>query len=178
MDVVTSKSLPSSALNLFVFLMIAIIWPQDAFPQSNLQKMRMVSLRGRCIRVMAFNRALSTQCSPDPANALLLNTSYPDGRSGFYVVTDGLVLTFSGMGTQQIKTSPDSVVQPVDLILLNRVVGADPSKPTKLRATGTCSYEDPTRGVPTKIQCNAQTEAGQFALEFLHSGASPEHLGN
>lgn len=160
-----------------MLLLTGILWPQDLFAQSNLQGMRMTSLRGRCIRVIAAGRDLPAQCSPDPANALLLNTSYPDGRSGFYVVTDGLILTFSGMGSQQIKTSPDSVVQPVDLVLFNRLVNGDPNSPAKLRATGTCSYENPTRGVPTKIECNAQTEQGQFALEFLHNGGHPEFMG-
>jgi hypothetical protein len=155
-------------------LIIGILWPQDTFAQSNLEGMRMTSLRGRCIRVMASGRDLPAQCSPDPANAVLLNTSYPDGRSGFYIATDGYILTFSGMGSQQIKTSPDSVVQPVDLVLFNRLVDGDPNRPAKLRATGTCSY---TRGVPTKVECNAQTEQGQFALEFLHNGGSPEYMG-
>ena len=160
-----------------MLLLAAILWPQDIFAQNNLQGMRMTSLRGRCIRVMAAGRDLPAQCSPDPANALLLNTSYPDGRSGFYIVTDGLILTFSGMGSQQIKTSPDSVVQPVDLVLFNRLVNGNPNRPAKLRATGTCSHENPTRGVPTKIECNAQTEQGQFALEFLHDGGHPEYMG-
>jgi hypothetical protein len=171
-----SRSRPKNALRLTILLIIWILSHQDTYAQSNLQGMRMASLRGRCIRVLAAGSDLPAQCSPEPANALLLNTNYPDGRSGFYIVSDGFILTFSGMGSQQIKTSPDSVVQPVDLVLFNRVNG-DPSRPTKLRATGTCSYENPTRGVPTKIECNAQTEQGQFALEFLHDGRYPEYMG-
>ena len=164
-------------LRLSILLAVCILLPQVTSAQSNLEGIRLTSLRGRCIRVVAAGRDLPAQCSPDPANAVLLNTSYPDGRSGFYVVTDGFILTFSGMGSQQIKTSPDAVVQPVDLILFNRLVNGDPNRPAKLRATGTCSYENPTRGVPTKVECNAQTEQGQFSLEFLHSGASPEYMG-
>ncbi len=168
----------SKKLSRLIILLIAgVYWPQDAFAQGNLDGMRMTSLRGKCIRVMVAGRDLPAQCSPDPANALLLNTSYPDGRSGFYIVTDGFILTFSGMGSLQIKTSPDSVVQPVDLVLLNRLVNGDPNRPAKLRATGTCSYENPTRGVPTKIECNAQTEQGLFGLEFLHNGGQPEYMG-
>ena len=166
-----------NAFRLGMLLIAGTHWPQVTFAQSNLEGMRMTSLRGRCIRVMAAGRDLPAQCSPDPANALLLNTSYPDGRSGFYIVADGFILTFSGLGSQQIKTSPDSVVQPVDLILFNRLVNSDPNRPAKLRATGTCSYENPTRGVPTKIECNAQTEQGQFGLEFLHNGGHPEYMG-
>ena len=172
-----SRSRSKNPLRLAILLAIGILWHQDTYAQGNLQGMRMASLRGRCIRVMAAGRNLPAQCSPNPANALLLNTNYPDGRSGFYIVTDGLILTFSGMESQQIKTSPDSVVQPVDLVLINRLVNGDTTRPTKLRATGTCSYENPTRGVPTKIECNAQTEQGQFALEFLHDGGYPEYMG-
>jgi hypothetical protein len=119
---------------------------------------------------MVAGRDLPAQCSPDPANALLLNTSYPDGRSGFYIVTDGFILTFSGMGSLQIKTSPDSVVQPVDLVLLNRLVKVDPNRPAKLRATGTCSYENPTRGVPTN--------KGYLALSFFIMEGNQNIWGN
>lgn len=127
---------------------------------------------------MAEGKDLPAKCSPNPENALLLNTNYPDGRSGFYVVVDGIILTFSGMGSQQIKTGLDSVSQPVDLVIYNQSVNSKPSPPTKLRATGSCSYENPTRGVPTKIECNAQTEAGKFFLEFLHNGGQPEYIEN
>lgn len=177
MTSIFSVSFSTNALKLAVLLITGILWPHDTFAQSNLQGMRMTSLRGRCIRVMAAGRNLPAQCSPDPSNALLLNTSYPDGRSGFYIVTDGYILTFSGMGSQQIKYSPNSVIQPVDLVLFNKPVKGDVNRPTKLRATGICSYENPTRGIPTMIECNAQTEQGQFALEFLHNGKYPEYMG-
>jgi hypothetical protein len=174
---ILSVSFSNNALKLAVLLVTGIFCPQDTFAQSNLQGMRMTSLRGRCLRVMTAGRNLPAQCSPDPANALLLNTSYPDGRSGFYIVTDGYILTFSGMGSKQIKNGPNSVVQPVDLILFNKLVNGDANRPTKLRASGICSYENPTRGIPTKIECNAQTEQGPFALEFLHNGKYPEYIG-
>ena len=174
---ILSVSFSKNALKLAVLLVTGIFYPQDTFAQSNLQGMRMTSLRGRCLRVMTAGRNLPAQCSPDPANALLLNTSYPDGRSGFYIVTDGYILTFSGMGSKQIKNGPNSVVQPVDLILFNKLVNGDANRPTKIRASGICSYENPTRGIPAKIECNAQTEQGQFALEFLHNGKYPEYMG-
>ena len=163
---------------LIILLIAGVYWPQDAFAQGNLDGMRMTSLRGRCIRVMVAGRDLPAQCSPDPANALLLNTSYPDGRSGFYIVTDGFILTFSGMGSLQIKTSPDSVVQPVDLVLLNRLVNGDPNRPAKLRATGTCSYENPTRGVPTMIECMHRPNKGYLALSFFIMVGNQSIWGN
>lgn len=161
-----------------MFLSIGLLTPDSASSQSNLQGLRMASLTGRCVRVIAAGRELPAKCSPDPVNAVLINTSYPDGRSGFYIVSDGMVLAFSGMGSQQIKTSPDSVVQPVDLVLFNRVANGDSSKPTQLLAAGTCSFENPTKGVPTKLECSAQTEQGMFSLEFLHNGKKPIILGN
>ena len=172
-----SKNRSSAFLKSCMLLMTGLLCPEVIFAQSNLQGMTMTSLRGRCVRVMVAGKDLPAKCSPDPQNALLLNTSYPDGRSGFYIVTDSLVITFSGMGSQQIKTSADSVVQPVDLILVSQLGKVDPNRPTKLRATGTCSYENPTRSVPTKIECSAQTEQGRFALEFIHNGAPPEYMG-
>lgn len=159
-----------------MLLLLGILWPAATSAQISLEGLRMTSLRGKCIRVMAAGRKLPAQCSTDTANAVLLNTSYPNGRSGFYIVTDGFILTFSGMGSQQIMTSHDSVVQPVDLVLFNQLVKGDPNRPAELRAIGTCSYENPTRGVPTKVECNAQTEQGQFALEFLHNGGAPEYI--
>jgi len=171
-----SKSSSNNALKLITFLVFGILSLQKTFAQDNLREMRVIGLTGRCIRVVVAGRYLPAKCSPDPSNALLLNTSYPDGRSGFYVATDTFVLTFSGMGSEQIKTSLDSVVQPVDLILFNRLSNADPLRPMKLRAAGTCSFENPARGVPIKIQCSAQTEQGQFALEFSHDGREPMEL--
>jgi len=145
----------------------------DALAQASLEGLRIASLRGRCIRVVAAGKDLPAQCAPDPGNVVLLNTNYPDGRSGFYVITDGMVLTFSGMGSQQVKTGPDSVVQPVDLILLAELPLVGSNQPKQLRATGTCSFENPTKGTPTKIECSAQTEEGTFLLEFLHDGSPP-----
>lgn len=145
----------------------------DALAQTSLEGLRIVSVRGKCLRVVAAGKDLPAQCVPDPSNAVLLNTNYPDGRSGFYVMTDRMVITFSGMGSQQIKTGPDSVVQPVDLILVAQLPLVGSNQPKQLRATGTCSFEDATRGRPTKIQCKAQTEEGAFTLEFLHDGSPP-----
>jgi hypothetical protein len=177
MDGSLSRSCSNAAFKLSIPLIIGFLWSQGTYGQSNLQDIRMASLRGRCIRVMVAGRDLPAKCSPDPANAALLNINYPDSRSGFYIATDGFVLTFSGMGSQQIKNSADSVVQPVDSVIFSQLVNDGPIQPTKLRALGTCSFENPTKGVPTKIECNAKTEQGQFALEFLHNGEYPEYMG-
>ena len=93
---ISNVSSSKNFLRLSMLLAVCILLPQVKSAQSNLEGIRMTSLRGRCIRVVAAGRDLPAQCSPDPANAVLLNTSYPDGRSGFYVVTDGFILTFSG----------------------------------------------------------------------------------
>ncbi len=145
----------------------------DALAQASLEGLRIVSVRGRCLRVVAAGKDLPAQCMPDPSNAVLLNTNYPDGRSGFYVMTDRMVITFSGMGSQQIKIGPDSFVQPVDLILVAQLPLVGSNKPKQLRATGTCGFENATRGRPTKIECKAQTEEGTYSLEFLHDGGPP-----
>ena len=143
----------------------------SAIAQDNLEEPVMASLRGRCIRVVVEGQDLPANCSPDPSNAVLINTNYSNGRSGFYVVSNGYIIVFSGMGSMQVKPDPDSVVQPVDLVLFNKVsIG----NITQLRAAGTCSYENPNRGIPTKVMCNAQTEHGLFIMEFLHDGSPLE----
>lgn len=170
------KSLGISKLTKFL-LVIGIssaVLPSSAIAQNSLERPVMASLRGRCIRVVVEDQNLPGNCSPDPSNAILVNTSYPDGRSGFYVVSDDLIIVFSGMGSMQVKPTPNSVVQPVDLVLFNKIDLGNPSSPTELQAAGTCSYENPNRGIPTKILCNAQTEYGLFMMEFLHDGSPLE----
>lgn len=124
----------------------------------------MASLWGSCLRVFAAGRDLPAQCSPDTENAIPLNTSCPDGRSGFHIVTDGFILAFSGMGSQQIKASLDSVVRLVDLALFNQSVNGDPNRPTKLRATGTCSHENPTRVFLRRFSAMLRQSKGKFPL--------------
>lgn len=156
---------------------MSVVVPSSVIAQGALEEPVMASLRGRCIRLVVEDQDLPANCSPDPLNSILINTNYPDGRSGFYVVSNDLVIVFSGMGSMQVKPDPDSVVQPVDLVLFNKIDIGNPSSPTRLQAVGTCSYENPNRGIPTKIFCNAQTNYGVFMMEFLHDG-SPLELMN
>ena len=61
-----------------------------------------------------------------------MNTLYKDGRSGFYFTADDMILTFSGMGDQQVRKGPNSSTQAIDLVLLNNPETGDPNKPVKL----------------------------------------------
>ena len=112
------------------------------------------------------NKAGRTSCKQ------MSNTVYKDGRTGFYFVTENYLLTFSGVAPQ-VTTSPNSAVQPVDLVLFNETKNGNPNQPIKLRAAGTCAFANPFLGIPAVIDCEAETAKGRFAAKFMSDGSEP-----
>lgn len=135
-------------------------------PRGNIQA---ATLTGRCVKVIVASKKATGECAPSKDKAVIMNTISQDGRSTFYVVTDQHAIAFSGTGS--IQTSENSSMQPIDAIFLTRI-GEKNSE--TIRAIGGCKYENPTMGVPTQIQCSANTKQGIFALEFLHDGRPPK----
>ena len=82
----------------------------------------MLKINGTCIgAIKIFGRHVDKpSCKP------LINTRYKDNRTGFYFMTDDIILTFS-VAALQVKTSADSVIQPIDLILFNDYEKGDPN---------------------------------------------------
>ncbi len=128
-------------------------------------------MSGTCTeRVELFGKsAVRPKCKP------LINTVYKDRRTGFYFTTDDYIVTFSGVAPQ-VKTSADSSVQPIDLVLFNDIKNGDPNNTTKLSAAGTCDFANPFRGIQVMVKCKAETSRGRFKATFRSDGSEPEIL--
>lgn len=123
----------------------------------------LATVNGTCERLVIGGRDVTAQCT-----GTLLNTSYATGRVGFYFVTrDGAALTFTGMGSSQIKPDPDTALQPVDGVIFGFDGRFDRSK-----AVGTCRFTNPYAR-PGTVNCRAETQDGVFAAEFVTDGKPP-----
>jgi len=126
----------------------------------------LATVKGTCDRLVIGGRDVTAQCT-----GTLLNTSYSTGRVGFYFVTsDGAALTFTGMGSSQIKPDPDTAVQPVDGVIFGFKGQFD-----RTEAVGTCRFTNPYAR-PGVVSCRADTVGGAFAAEFTTDGQPPEVL--
>lgn len=123
----------------------------------------LATVSGTCERLLIGDRDVTAACK-----GVLLNTSYATGRVGFYFVTsDGAALTFTGLGSSQIKPDPDTAVQPVDGVIFGFKGQFDRSK-----AVGTCRFTNPYAR-PGTVSCRADTQNGAFAAEFVTDGKPP-----
>jgi hypothetical protein len=123
-------------------------------------------LKGHCTKlIVAPDQNYTSDCSSQ-----LFNPSYDNGRSGYYFMSTDIIITFSGLGNQQIKQDPDNVIQPIDAIIINHV---SKNRPVTLRAVGQCKFANPEKGYPVPVSCTATTEKGKFEAEFMSDGAPP-----
>ena len=131
----------------------------------------MLLLEGQCGpgMVLRGQPQASVSCKP------LINTVYKNGRTGFYFSTQRELITFSGVAPQ-INHGPNTVTQPIDLILINTPGTASPNQPTTLTAKGDCTFSNPFRGLRTTLNCKATTSQGAFIATFVHDGSTPKIL--
>jgi hypothetical protein len=101
----------------------------------------------------------------------LLNTSFDNGRSGYYfTTTDGVLITFTGPANRQTKTDPDNAIEPIDAVIINH---SKENKPVTLEADGQCKISNPNKG-PAPVSCAATTPKGKFEAEFTSDGSPPD----
>jgi hypothetical protein len=123
-----------------------------------------LGLDGQCEKLVVEGDDHTPDCS-----GKILNTSYQDGRSGFYFVTkSGAAITFSGLGGNQVKMGADRAIQPIDMVLF-----AFEGESEKLRAVGSCDFENPYKG-KSRIVCSATTKRGAYEGRFASDGAPPK----
>jgi hypothetical protein len=126
---------------------------------------QLFGLKGHCDRLEIPKATLTDSCGSH-----LISTSFPNGRTGFYfVTTDGAAVTFSGMGTNQIKPDADTAVQPID-----QVIFGFKKESGSMKAVGLCRFANPFRGQPVKVTCRAETKEGIFFGDFTTDGSKPE----
>ena len=166
------KSLNGIAAAIVIGSSFIAAFPSQAF--SNLEKNpieNLIAVSGKCVGNFIFNNKLM----PTPQCERLLNTGYKDGRTGFYFFTDKYLVTFSGI-SPQVSTSKNSVVQPIDLLLISDIQDSNTNQPTKLIAAGTCSFANPYMGIRVFIQCDAETSKGRFAATYESDASEPTTL--
>lgn len=126
----------------------------------------MVVVSGKCQKLVVGKNDLSAHCSPK-----LINTSYSNGRVGFYfVVADGSVLTISGMDLP--NPTPDTDQFKVDKLILK--IGHADLPPTETRASGKCSFGNPYKG-KSAVKCSGKLSIGEkFEAAFKTDGRAPQ----
>jgi hypothetical protein len=118
----------------------------------------LITLNGQCWLTMDGKER---QCVPK------LNTNYPDGRTGFYIVSvDDETYAWSGKGGH--KPSPDSQV-----LLVDQFIATIKGKSTGWPAKGSCQYQNPYRGKPTTFTCKATYGKQTATFRFEHDGVRP-----
>jgi hypothetical protein len=127
----------------------------------------LMALNGRCNKLIGFGMDVSQQCDNK-----LAHMEYSDGRLLFTFTatksaSDVAVFSFSGNGKQQTHQDADTVIQPIDHML-----ATFGGKTDTIKAAGKCLFTNPYKGQAI-INCSVETQAGQFAGNFLTDGNEP-----
>ncbi|MDR4305673.1 hypothetical protein IHQ68_03425 [Chelatococcus sambhunathii] len=105
---------------------------------------------GRCKSFKMAGHDLTRGCA-----GKMLNTTYPDGRVGFYfVMTDGSIVTFSGY--DRPNPTPDTDLMAIDKII---VANKRSGKSDEFAAFGRCTYGNFYKGFRT-VSCRATSQDG------------------
>jgi hypothetical protein len=119
----------------------------------------LVELRGKCWLTV---NGKSLPCIPK-----LLNTNYPNRRTGFYIVTEeGATYTWSGASGQ--KPDPDS-----QILWLDAFITTINGTTSNSKAEGSCTFKNPYRGQPSTLICAARYQGGEAQFRFEHDGSAP-----
>ena len=136
---------------------------EQASPNSPDNMVAMFAVSGRCEFLMIADEER-------PCKGNVINTEYDFGRTGFYFIEndpDGIIVSFSGMGQDQLSPSENIRLQPLDSIFID---GAG------LAAVGFCTFENPFVG-PARIECSAYLENGKLYSGFFASdGSKPMNM--
>jgi|GEM_PF-3587131 hypothetical protein len=105
-----------------------------------------------------------------PCRHIMINTEYDSGRVGFYFlyeVEGGGIISFSGIGQEQLSPTESIRLQPLDALIIEG---------ERENAVGFCTFENPFVG-QARVGCAAYLESGElFAGFFLSDGSQPEML--
>lgn len=105
-----------------------------------------------------------------PCRHIMMNTEYDSGRVGFYFlyeVEGGGIMSFSGMGQEQLSPAENIRLQPLDALIIEG---------ESENAVGFCTFENPFIG-QARVGCAAYLESGElFSGFFLSDGSQPEML--
>ena len=150
---------------IMVFAAGLLLPASGGMAQTQVGDAQMVTVGGHCDRLVVGERTLTADCSQK-----LLNVTYPDRRSGFYfVLTDGQIVTFSGM--DGANPTPDSDIIHLDKVVMTRK--DRPGQPEVLSVKGDCTFGNPMKG-PATITCEGTLADGApFSAAFTTDGRPP-----
>jgi hypothetical protein len=129
----------------------------------------MVIMKGTCTDLVVAGEPL------EGCESKLLNSNLDNGRTGFYFTAGATVITFSGIGNQQLKINDDNVVQPIDELIIANSGTEHSGRSETYRAVGSCRYNNPYKGI-AKVVCHADTQKGIFSGTFVSDGRAPEDV--
>jgi hypothetical protein len=162
-----TRALLISRVSATLFAGLFIPFPAAPALAQKLEVESMVMLSGKCERnTVIFDKELTGGCSK------LMNVVHKNGRSGFHVIVNDWIISLSGLGYKQIQPNSADKIQPIDLLILNKV-GRDPKRPGQFKAVGDCTHQNPFIGMPARIECKGNTEEGSFLVVFNHDGSDP-----
>ncbi|CAN7441712.1 MULTISPECIES: hypothetical protein [unclassified Ensifer] len=124
------------------------------------------TLTGTCESLIVAGEDWTSQC-----DGMLVQSVYPDGRSGFTVfLKSGVAVTFRGREAE--KPDPDSQLQSVNRIVVDP--GKEAAEFEMKEVAGGCGYTNPFKGEAMTV-CEA-TDIGksQYALQFRSDGKPPQ----
>ncbi len=145
--------------------LLLVAFSTSAVAQTKIGNATAMTLSGTCDKLVIGRQKLGDSC-----DGKLLSMSYPDGRVGFYFITDdGRAITFSGM--DGANPTPDTDVVDLDKVIIG--VKGKPNNPKVFNASGTCKYSNPYLG-EAMVTCNGKTSDGQtFSASFTTDGSPP-----
>jgi hypothetical protein len=126
----------------------------------------LMSSEGTCKELVVDAKVLTSKCQP-----ILLNSSYDDGRVGFYFLYEGhRAVTFSGMDLP--NPTPDT-----DEFAIDKLINTSPTPgkgPDVSVAEGICSFGNPYIG-PMTVRCSGKVVGGKvFSATFETDGNPPK----
>jgi hypothetical protein len=123
----------------------------------------LATIKGECSKLIVMGT--DTKC-----DSTITNQTWSDGRASFTFFGFGgkVVVTFSGLGRNQVKPDADTAVQPIDNIILTY----PGSKPEGMHVVGTCRLTNPYAG-KAPVECRADSSEGPFRGVFVSDGEPP-----
>lgn len=129
---------------------------------------QMVAVFGECTKLVHAGHPV------EGCKAILVNTNYSTGVSGYWFTTGNSILSFAGEGARRIEQGSGSVVQSIEQVLLADTTNITQEVDAAAEAAiGFCRFGDVTQKGST-IECVAHTRAGIYEGSFLTDGTRPK----
>jgi hypothetical protein len=130
-----------------------------------------VSVTGTCTEFTLGGFSKTQDCTGHVANV-----EFSDKVVGFAFQAENpsshivVTLGFYGPGLKQVHTDADTVLQPIDHVVVS-MTGKQGG--TAVKVIGQCRYTNPFKGTAT-IQCSVQASDGEVKASFTTDGTEPK----